>query len=203
MAKQGRSTPVMEAVLRAVEARLMTTDESLIRIPDICEATGVNYGSVYHHFGSREGVIDAAYIKMFNDFMDEDIVFIRESIEEIRNADDVMVVFAKFGEKAFMSQERAERRMMRARIVAAASTRPELKLSIGLSQNRVTNEIAELFGILQERGVMKDDIPPRSVAVALQVFLLGRVLDDISINPLSNKEFSEAAAQLFLSLVKF
>jgi len=62
----------MQAVLEAVEARLMTTDESLIRIPDICDETGINYGSVYHHFGSREGVIDAAYIKMFNEFMDED-----------------------------------------------------------------------------------------------------------------------------------
>jgi AcrR family transcriptional regulator len=202
MAKQGRSTPVIEAVIKAVEARLMTTDETLIRIPDICEETGVNYGSVYHHFGSREGVIDAAYINMFNEFMDEDIAFIRESIEEIKNSDDVMKVFAKFGEKVFMSEDRALRRMMRARIVAASFTRPQLKVSVGLSQNRVTNEISELFAILQDRGVIKEDLPAHSVAVTLQGFLLGRVLDDISINPLSNKEFSDAAAYLFLSLVK-
>ena len=202
MAKQGRSTPVMQAVLEAVEARLMTTDESLIRIPDICDETGINYGSVYHHFGSREGVIDAAYIKMFNEFMDEDIAFIRSAIEDVKNADDVLSVFAKFGETAFMTEERSNRRMMRARIVAAAATRPQLKLSIGLSQNRVTEEISQLFEILQQRGVVKEDVPARSVAVVLQVFLLGRVLDDISINPLSNEEFRDAATYLFLSLVK-
>ena len=61
MTKQSRSVPVMQAVLDAVAERLMAGDELLIRIPEICEATGVNYGSVYHHFGSREGVIDAAY----------------------------------------------------------------------------------------------------------------------------------------------
>ena len=33
----------------------------MIRIPEIRETAGVNYGSVYHHFGSREGLIDAAY----------------------------------------------------------------------------------------------------------------------------------------------
>jgi len=35
----------MQAVLDAVGERLMKADESLIRIPEICEATGVNYGS--------------------------------------------------------------------------------------------------------------------------------------------------------------
>lgn len=61
----------MQAVLDAVGERLMNADESLIRIPEICEATGVNYGSVYHHFGSREGVIDAAYHQMFTKLAEE------------------------------------------------------------------------------------------------------------------------------------
>ena len=35
----------MQAVFDAVAERLMAGDELLIRIPEICEATGVNYGS--------------------------------------------------------------------------------------------------------------------------------------------------------------
>ena len=64
--KQSRSVPVMRTVLEAVAERLRDGDESLLRIPEVCKATGVNYGSVYHHFGSREGVIDAAYEMMFS-----------------------------------------------------------------------------------------------------------------------------------------
>src|SRR5450755_2157590 len=71
--KQSRSAPVMRTVLEAVIERLNDGDESLIRIPEICEATGVNYGSVYHHFGSRDGVIDAAYHQMFTKLAEEDI----------------------------------------------------------------------------------------------------------------------------------
>ena len=77
MAKQNRSAPVMQAVLDAVGDRLMKADESLIRIPEICEATGVNYGSVYHHFGSREGVIDAAYHQMFSKLAEEDLAVLQ------------------------------------------------------------------------------------------------------------------------------
>src|SRR3984957_15778446 len=73
MTKQSRSAPVMQAVLDAVADRLIAGDELAIRIPEICDATGVNYGSVYHHFGSREGVIDAAYHQMFAKLAEEDL----------------------------------------------------------------------------------------------------------------------------------
>ena len=54
----------------------MEGDEGTIRIPEICEATGVNYGSVYHHFGSRDGVIDAAYSYLFSTIVEEEIALI-------------------------------------------------------------------------------------------------------------------------------
>ena len=50
----------MRTLLEAVAEPLCDGDESRLRIPDICAASGVNYGSIYHHFGSREGVIGAA-----------------------------------------------------------------------------------------------------------------------------------------------
>ena len=64
----------MQAVLDEVALRLSTTDESLIRIPDICEATGVNYGSVYHHFGSREE-LQVAVVRTYHEHF-KNLVFI-------------------------------------------------------------------------------------------------------------------------------
>src|ERR1700722_2778021 len=88
MTKQSRSVPVMQAVLDAVAERLMAGDELLIRIPEICEATGVNYGSVYHHFGSREGVIDAAYNEIFSRLFAEDIATFRDSMNDAGSFDE-------------------------------------------------------------------------------------------------------------------
>src|SRR5271170_6160475 len=94
MTKQSRSAPVMQAVLDAVADRLLVGDELAIRIPEICEATGVNYGSVYHHFGSREGVIDAAYNMIFARFVEEDLAIfgssVDESVESLEEYVDVM-----------------------------------------------------------------------------------------------------------------
>src|ERR1035437_683643 len=135
MTKQSRSAPVMQAVLNAVGDRLMKGDESLIRIPEICEATGVNYGSVYHHFGSREGVIDAAYNMIFSRMVEEDLELIREATGTVETLEDYVSVILPIVAMLNSGPERTDRRALRIRIVAAAMTRPELHALIGVTQS--------------------------------------------------------------------
>src|SRR5271155_2504378 len=144
MAKQNRSAPVMQAVLDAVGERLMKADESLIRIPEICEATGVNYGSVYHHFGSREGVIDAAYSMIFTRIIDEDVAALREVNESARTFQQYVDAIRPVLESVSTGSERVERRAIRSRIVAAATTRDELRVLIALNQARLTKELLRI-----------------------------------------------------------
>src|ERR1700689_1650078 len=117
MAKQNRSAPVMQAVLDAVGARLMRADESLIRIPEICEATGVNYGSVYHHFGSREGVIDPAYHQMFTKLAEEDLATLQMVSVSAQTFEEYVVALQALVGTFASSNERRARRALRARIV--------------------------------------------------------------------------------------
>src|ERR1019366_7870833 len=112
MAKQSRSVPGMQAVLDAVAERLMTADDSLIRIPQICEATGVNYGSVYHHFGSREGVIDAAYNMIFSKLVEEDMAISREATDTIVSVEEYVAAILPIVETLNSGAERTARRAL-------------------------------------------------------------------------------------------
>lgn len=200
MSKQSRSAPVMQAVLDAVGERLMNADESLIRIPEICEATGVNYGSVYHHFGSREGVIDAAYHQMFTKLAEEDIAILHlVSVSSQTHDDYIVAVQALIGTFA-SSEERKTRRALRARIVAASMMRPELRQLIGETQSRLTTELERIVEYGQERTWLNRDISAHSVAVLIQVLLVGRTLDDVSTTPIDNAEW-EASMAILLSVV--
>src|ERR1039458_1383145 len=120
MTKQNRSAPVIQAVLDAVGERLMKADESLIRIPEICESTGVNYGSGYHHFGSREGVIDAAYSLIFSKIVEEDLAALRRVNESLTTIDGYVDAVRPVLERISNGEERVIRRAIRSRIVAAA-----------------------------------------------------------------------------------
>ena len=202
MAKQSRSAPVMQAVLEAVAERLMAGDEMLIRIPEICEATGVNYGSVYHHFGSREGVIDAAYDMLFTQLVDEDLRMFQQVNESVQSLDEYISVMQPIVATLSSGPERRKRRALRMRIVAAASTRPELNRLIGASQARLTNDLAGLTEFAQQRQWLRDDVPALFFSILFQILIFGRSLDDVSTDPIDEAVWGSSLTVLFMELLK-
>src|SRR5665213_2200371 len=200
MAKQSRSAPVMQAVLDAVGERLMNADESLIRIPEICEATGVNYGSVYHHFGSREGVIDAAYHQMFTTLAEEDLETLHSVSVSSQSFEEYLVAMQGLIGTFASSDARRARRALRARIVAASMMRPELRELIGGTQSRLTDELRSIVEYGQQREWLNRDLSAHAVAVLIQVLLVGRTLDDVSTTPIDNSVW-EASMVIMLGVI--
>jgi AcrR family transcriptional regulator len=191
----------MRAVLEAVSERLMVSDEILIRIPEICESTGVNYGSVYHHFGSREGVIDAAYSLIFSKMVEEDLVSLRQINESLETFDEYVDAIRPVLERISSGEDRVLRRAIRSRIVAAAITRPELRVLIGVNQARLTKELLRIAEFAQLRGWMRRDVSAHSIAMLMQAVLLGRTLDDISTDPISDGEWEQTLVALFMEML--
>jgi AcrR family transcriptional regulator len=201
MAKQSRSGPVMQAVLDAVAERLMNGDESMIRIPEVCEATGINYGSVYHHFGSREGVIDAAYDMIFARLVQEDIALFRQGVEQATTFDEFVAIMQPIVASVSLGPLRRKRRAMRVRIVAAASTRPRLRLLIGQTQARLSSEVRHIIERAQSQGWMREDLGAGALAVLFQIVIFGRTLDDVSVEPVDEGEWEKTMSAVFFELL--
>ncbi len=180
----------------------MVGDETLIRIPEICDATGVNYGSVYHHFGSREGVIDAAYDMVFASAAEQDVESLKSIIANAQHYDGYVASLQGLAGAFASGPQRQARRAMRIRIVAASMTRPELKASIGTTQLRITTELSKLIELGQERGWIRHDLTSRSIAVFIMALLVGRSVDDISVEPIDDEEWSAAMRILLSELVQ-
>lgn len=192
----------MNAVLEEVGNRLWDGDESLIRIPEICEATGVNYGSVYHHFGSREGVIDAAYNMLFSKFALEDIRALKRLSESSKTRDEYVANMSSLAGAFSFSPDRVQRRSIRVRIVAAAMTRPDLKELIGATQLEITEELRRIAQHGQDLGWLRRDVTAHAMAVALQAILVGRVIDDIAPTPIEASEWQPVATAFFTSFIQ-
>jgi AcrR family transcriptional regulator len=187
----------MRVVLDAVAERLRYEDESRLRIPDICAATGVNYGSIYHHFGSREGVIDAAYEMIFSDIIERDIAAIRRSVESAATFEGFLAAAQQILDDVSTGDDRRSNRAMRLRIVAASVTRPALRSIISSAQARLTAELAAIIEVCQARGWMRGDVGARPAAVILQAVVFGRNLDDLSTDPIPEPEWTAFIYQLF------
>jgi len=200
--KQGRSAPVMAKAVEAVAERLLTEDETLIRIPEICEDTGVNYGSVYHHFGSREGLIEAAYLYLFEQTARLDVDKMVTVSKSARSKDEFFRGLRQVLRASVADPGREKRRQMRVRILAAALTRPELREVIAGIQDGVTHDLTEMVTIGQQRGWFRDNFDARAIAVMFQVVVIGRVLDDVSSTPLTEDQWGPVVAQALGAFVK-
>jgi AcrR family transcriptional regulator len=192
----------MQAVLDAVADRLLVGDELAIRIPEICDATGVNYGSVYHHFGSREGVIDAAYDMIFTRMVEEDLALFEQVNDSVETLEEYITVMAPIVATLSSGPARKKRRAMRIRIVAAAATRPRLKELIGESQGRLTDELRRLTQMAQKNEWLRDDVPAEFLAVLFQILIFGRALDDVSREPIAEELWESSIGLLFADLLK-
>ena len=179
----------------------MTSDEITIRIPEICEVTGVNYGSVYHHFGSREGVIDAAYEMMFSTLAEQDVASLKSISHAAQSFDEYATSLQGVIGTFAAGPERRARRAIRVRVISAAMTRPELKVRIGTAQARITEELTHLVEYGQERDWLRRDMSAHSIAVIVQVLLVGRTVDDISTQPIDDDEWSTSMQLLLSKLV--
>jgi AcrR family transcriptional regulator len=192
----------MQAVLDAVAERLLVGDELAIRIPEICDATGVNYGSVYHHFGSREGVIDAAYDMIFSRFVEEDLALFERVNDSVETLEEYVTVMQPIVATLSSGPARKKRRAMRIRIVAAAATRPRLKELIGETQAQLTDELRRLTEMAQKKEWLRDDLPAEVFAVLFQILIFGRALDDVSRDPVDEELWEASIAVLFADLLK-
>ena len=191
----------MQTVLDAVIERLVHGDESLIRIPEICEATGVNYGSVYHHFGSREGVIDAAYESMFIGLVNEDIAAIRNINETASSLQEYVEKMQPLLVALSAGEDRSNRRARRVRIVAAAITRPELRKLVGEIQSSLSADLTALVRHGQDQGWIRSDIPPNAIAVFFLALVFGRNLDDVSVTPIPQADWDVMVATMFMAML--
>ena len=191
----------MQTVLDAVIERLVHGDESLIRIPEICEATGVNYGSVYHHFGSREGVIDAAYESMFIGLVNEDIAAIRNINETASSLPEYIEKIQPLLVALSAGEDRSNRRARRVRIVAAAITRPELRKLVGEIQSSLSADLTALVRHGQDQGWIRSDIPPNAIAVFFLALVFGRNLDDVSVTPIPQADWDVMVATMFMAML--
>jgi hypothetical protein len=59
-----------------------------------------------------------------------------------------------------------------------------------------------LIEFAQHRGWLRDDIAADALAVLFQILVFGRTLDDISADPIDEKDWESATGVLFVELLK-
>ena len=182
-APQQRSVSTVDLVLKAVIRRLEESGESHLTIDDILLETGVSKGSLYYHFGDREGLIYAARIAQYSSYLENDS-------EELRSGLLTCTTFEQFVENllglTILSMQKNDRkiRAMRLNAISSAYGRPDLWYALQEKQHQYTNAITEVFQYGQKMGWVRTDITAHALGVFVQGHALSRILVDLDHNEL-------------------
>ncbi|MDE2386734.1 MAG: TetR/AcrR family transcriptional regulator [Actinomycetales bacterium] len=200
--KQGRAKETVSLVIESARRAMKRAGESAVRVQEISMETGVSIGSIYHHFGDREGLIRAAYVGQFGEIVKADIERLKSwsiainSTEDLRAHYDEMLAFLA---KHFEIMPLAER----AAIVGSALGRKDLRDAIAEAHTRLTDGLTEVMQNLSQAGVLKAHLVPRAAAQVILGLLHGRVLAELDNDQTTSAEdWNKAALSAFSGLVR-
>ncbi len=194
--KQDRAKDTVQLVIDATNRAMEDGGESAVRIQEISAQTGVSIGSIYHHFGDRDGLIRATYVHNFASSIQQDIARAKRfmakmhSTEEIAQHYDEMLRFLVEHFKHVPASKRAN-------IIGNTTGRPLLRAALAEVQHELTEQLTEVMELLQERKMLKPHLSPRAAAVMTLGMLHGRIVAEIDSSPVSDLEWNRAMISAF------
>ena len=194
--KQARAKDTVSLVIAEANRAIETGGESSVRVQEISAKTGVSIGSIYHHFGDRDGLIRATYVHNFAANIQDDIARAKRfmakmhSTQEIAEHYDEMLAFLVEHFKHVPADKRAN-------IIGNTTGRPLLRAALAEVQHELTEQLTEVMQLLQERGMLKPHLSPRAAAVIVLGMLHGKIVAEIDTSPVSENDWNQAMISAF------
>ncbi len=188
---RGTALRILDTAISIIEAH----GEAGLRMGDLVDQSRTTVGSVYHFYGSREGVIEAVRAHQFEPVTganpDGPEAIVQELIDTLELAqpgDDLLDVAATFMAR-FFEEDTTEHLWQTYEIIGSARLRPGLRHSIASAQGVRNANYARLIELLQEKGMIKPEFNAWTLGVFVQAFANGRLLGLMD----ESEEFTEDA----------
>lgn len=167
---------------RLLELAIQTIDESGepgIRVNQLAESAGVSIPTLYHHFGSREGLIEEAQVERFIRALRRDAEALIQQLGRCKTKTDLIETIHQLF-KNRKAKGRALTRWQRLNALGATYARPTLAERIVSSHDEFVTNIALALLPFQRKGFIRQDIDLRAVVAWYNGALLGKNLVQIS-----------------------
>lgn len=168
-----------ELLIEATAKRLWREDESDLRILDICKETNLSTSVIYGHFRSRQGLIDAALLRLFSFVTDEIMRTLHRTAAGPHPTGSFVDTFQEFLSDAEHEHAITQQRQMFFRVSATALSRPSIRPGFLELYNDYTARVDELFASLVDHGLLGDRLTGHQWAMFFESLLLSRAFHDL------------------------
>jgi len=187
--------PTKVALVNTVVELLENHRADEITSEQVLEISSISKGSLYHHFIDFSALIDTARVIRYSRWVDRSIQLLTDVTTSTKTREEF---FAGLTEVTKLTQSPSSRssRFERARILGLAEGNPRLMHDLGEEQQRLTDSITDLVREGQERGYMRKDLDASAIAVLIQAYTLGRIVDDVTVNHVDPEKWIQLISEV-------
>ena len=176
-----------ERLLKAAAAAIDKGGEGAVRIRDLTKSCAITAPSIYHFFGSREGLIDAAQAFRFSRGQLQLGNAFASAIHQCKNKTQFVELAHRFLATMFSFDRRAIRNS-RLNVLGNAVNRPDLSKELAEVQEESNVVVGEALRYAQSKGWVRDDFNGDMFAAWLVGMVNSRRLIEMNgVHPLSDE----------------
>ena len=181
-----------------IETAVMLLDTQLpheIAVDEILEKSGISKGSLYHHFEDLAELLESAQVARYANWVDRSIELIVSIISKAKTKDDL---FAGVKQMTVLTQSNDFKsyRYERARTIGNSQGHERFQKLLAVEQERLTSGLTDVIREVIEKGFFDKNLNPQVLAVFIQSYTLGKIVDDIVTNPVDQLDWNEFIDQM-------
>lgn len=169
--------PTKEALIATVVMLMEGMPVSEITSEQVLEVSKISRGSLYHHFHDFSELIEDAQVRRFANYIDASIAALWQILTSTTSRDELVEKVHFVTRK---TQGSIVPRMHRIEAIALTANNPRMREKLGAEQERLTESITDLYREVCNRGWGNEVLEPRAVAILIQAYSLGKVVDDFT-----------------------
>lgn len=190
--RRGRATAAK--LIEFATKELDRVGPAKIDIDTVLRKSKISKGSLYHHFGSKNGLLAAAEAQQYMAYLRREGETFRQLIEDCKTKQKFVDLVA-----AVMKITRLESnlgfRKKRVRAIAMSFNDENLAQVLKNAQIEVTQFLAGSFQIAKDRGWIKKDVDLFALSYWIQGVFIGHIMLDITDQTEHEEAWSQVAFQ--------
>lgn len=187
--------PTRQALIGAARDCLDRLPWDQVTVDLVLDSCGVSRSSLYHHFEDFQDLLEQATAEAISEGTRQAIAMFGTLIDSSDSPQEFRRRVFDFG-RTVQSRERAPYRMRRLSALAATDRNERYRLTVARDQQLLDEAYQELIEAAQAKGWVAPEVDARATSLFIQAYTLGRVLDDISNEPIDDGRWNDLVEAL-------
>jgi AcrR family transcriptional regulator len=171
-----------------------------VSVDEILESSGISKGSLYHHFTDLSELMEVAQVARYADWVDRSVALIVEIVSKAKSKEDIYQGVQKMTALT-QSAKFKNFRFERARTIGNSDGNERFQKALAVEQERLTSGLADVIREVIEKGFFSKDLDPAVVAVFIQAYTLGKIVDDVVAEPVSSINWDKFVDHVVLTSI--